>query len=308
MTGRRPRFNFAYVNPEGIGKRLFWFLNTFAATVLILSGCSDRQKAPIPAWLQIDSVGMITSYPTQGTAHQNFKDVWVYLNGTLLGGFELPFRVPVLTFGNVSMLLRPGIYVNGFSGLRAQYAPVRFLSLKVFFKADSVTRIYPVFQYDSLVTFPFLEDFESAGIQFTASPGSPAGMARVSGPGAGYLSNACGRLEWTTPDAGSATVETITSLYLPKGGRPKMMEVHYRCNTSVDVLLMCFSTSGLRTEKYIVSLKSTNGLWNKAYFTLTPFTDSFMEGNNFRPAFRIHAVADSPLPLFLELDNVKVLY
>jgi hypothetical protein len=285
-----------------------WFAITLFMALCVLNGCSDRHKAPFPAWLQMDSVGMVTHYPSQGTPHQNFKDVWVYLNGNLLGGFELPFRVPVLTVGKVDMLLRPGIFVNGFSGLRAQYAPVRFLSLARTFKADSITHIYPVFSYDSLVTFPFLEDFETPGIQFTAAPGSPVGMARVSGPGAGYLSNGCGRLEWTSPEEGTATAETINSVFLPKGGRPKMMEVHYRCNTSVDALLMCFSTSGLRTEKYIVSLKSTNGLWNKAYFTLTPFTDSFQDGHNFRPAFRIRAEAGSPLPLFLELDNVKVVY
>lgn len=283
-------------------------VKTFIVVICVLTSCSDRHKAPYPAWLQIDSVGMITHYPSQGTPHQNFKDVWVYLNGNLLGGFELPFRVPVLTFGKVNMLLRPGIFVNGFSGLRAQYAPVRFLSLTHTFKADSITHIYPVFRYDSLITFPFLEDFESAGIQFTAAPGSPVGMARVSGPNVGYRSNGCGRLEWISPEEGTATAETISSIYLPKGGRPKMMEIHYRCNTSVDVLLMCFSSSGLRTEKYIVSLKSTNGSWNKAYFTLTPFTDSFQDGNNFRPAFRIRAQANGFLPLFLELDNVKVIY
>lgn len=276
--------------------------------VLILSGCGDKHKAPIPAWLQIDSVGMATTYATQGTPHQNFKDVWVYLNGNLLGGFELPFRVPALNFGQTHLLLRPGIFVNGFSGLRAQYAPVRFLSLTRTFKADSVTHIYPVFSYDSLITFPFLEDFESSGIQFTAAPGSPAGMARVSGPGVGYLSNGCGRMELTGTEEAVATVETISSIYLPKGGRPKMMEMHYRCNTSADVLLMCFNASGLRTEKYIVSLKSTGGLWNKAYFTLTPFTDSFPDGNNFRPAFRIRTDAGLPGTVFLELDNMKVLY
>ncbi|MCS6982304.1 MAG: hypothetical protein NZM65_08935 [Flavobacteriales bacterium] len=275
--------------------------------VMWMFACREKTQAPVPAWLQIDSVGMTTHYPTQGTPHQNFKDVWVYLNGRLLGAFELPFRVPVLSFGQVDVLLRPGIFVNGFAGLRAQYAPIKFLSLKRTFKPDSVTHIYPVFQYDSLVTFPFLEDFEPSGIQFTASPGSASNLVRMSGPGAGFLSNACGLLELPANSAQPAQTETINTIYLPKGGRPKIMEFHYKCNTPVDVLLVCFTSSGLRSEKYILTLKSTQDVWNKVYITLTPFTDSFQEGNLFKPSFRIPASAKEDNP-FLALDNIKILY
>lgn len=272
-----------------------------------MCSCREKTQAPVPAWLQIDSVGMTTHYPTQGTPHQNFKDVWVYLNGRLLGAFELPFKVPVLSFGLVDVLLRPGIFVNGFASLRAQYAAVQFLSLQCTFKPDSVTRLYPVFKYDSLVTFPFLEDFESTGIQFTASPGSASNMVRMSGTGVGFFSNACGLLELPAHSSLPAQTETINSIYLPKGGRPKMMEFHYKCNAPVDVLLVCFSSSGLRSEKYILTLKSTQAAWNKVYITLTPFTDGFQEGNLFRPSFRIPAQAEGDNP-YLALDNVKILY
>ena len=274
---------------------------------LILLSCGDKKKAKIPAWLRIDSVGMQTNYAEQGTAYQNFKDVWVYVNGNLLGGFELPFRIPIIQYGEVQLLLRPGIFVNGFSGLRAQYVPVRLLNLKRKFTVDSTTIIFPVFSYDSLVTFPFLEDFEGSGIQFVASPTSGANMIRFSGPGAGFNSNACGLMQLDDWSSQNAQAECVSSIFLPKGGRPKMMEVHYRCNTNIDVLLICISTTGLRTEKYIVSLKSTNGIWNKAYFTLTPFIESFADGNSFKPAFRI--LRENPESgKYLALDNVKILY
>lgn len=279
----------------------------FASASFYFTSCQEKSQAKIPAWLQIDSVGMITNYLAQGTAYQNFKDVWVYVDGNLLGGFELPFLIPVLTFGKVPLLLRPGIFVNGFSGLRAQYSAVRLLSLTRTFKADSVTTVFPVFSYDSLITFPFLEDFESAGIQFTFSPGSAVGMVRLSGPGVGYFSNSCGHIVLSSGSALTGQAETVNAIFLPKGGRPKFMELHYRCNTPVDVLLICLSSSGLRTEKYIASLKSTNNQWNKAYFTLTPFTDAFLEGNQFKPAFRISRENEHS-SVYLDVDNVKVLY
>lgn len=74
----------------------------------------------MPSYLYIEKIGLNTQYE-QGTASHKITDAWVYVDETLIGAFELPATIPILTEGLKKITIRPGIKLNGISNTRAIY-------------------------------------------------------------------------------------------------------------------------------------------------------------------------------------------
>ena len=55
-------------------------------------------EQPLPAYLEITDVS-ITTTQFQGDPTHKITDVWAYADNQLLGVFELPSKIPILTNG-----------------------------------------------------------------------------------------------------------------------------------------------------------------------------------------------------------------
>lgn len=293
-------------------KYLFTHKAVVAASAVFLiflsAGCS-KEKAPLPAWLEIDSLRLTSNYIDQGSASSRFTDGWVFVNSNLVGGFELPARVPILAEGSTDLILYPGIQVNGFSGLRSTYLKVLPFRQQVNFVPGQTVKLNPVFQYDTLVQFPLLEDFEgNSGELFIKSPGTSGEYIRVSNsPQIAYEGNSCALIRHNGAESTLAQIEALNWLTLPKGGMGIFFEFNFRANTSFVVSLLCRPSDGGPVQKLGIVGLNASETWKKIYITLSPTVNNFTTGNQFKPVIGMARQPEIPVQEVF-LDNIKVLY
>ena len=90
-----------------------WLLLPFAC---LLAACNRDMQ--VPAYLYVDRTLLTTNYAEQGTASANISDVWVTVDGTNRGVYELPALFPLLASGTTKVQLQAGIKKNGVSSIR----------------------------------------------------------------------------------------------------------------------------------------------------------------------------------------------
>ena len=99
------------------------FPRVFAGILCLgfFSGCTVFDPAEeIPSYLHIDQI-TLNAASGQGTSRADISDAWVFMDGQLLGGFELPCNIPILAEGTHSFIIRGGVKMNGLSSTRAIY-------------------------------------------------------------------------------------------------------------------------------------------------------------------------------------------
>jgi len=133
--------------------------------ILFLQACNMvNPKESIPTYIEIDSVHLQSTLPSiHGTVSHKITDVWVYYERQLIGAYQLPAKVPVITDHRGQLQVIAGIYEDGLSGIRAKYP---FYSVDTFsFDPNPTNTIahIPTFIYrtvDTPATTYFVEDFE----------------------------------------------------------------------------------------------------------------------------------------------------
>ncbi len=136
--------------------------------ILFLGGCSlTDNDQPIPAYLVVNDVDVSTT-ATQGAPTHNIKDIWVFADNELIGVFELPARVPIITDGETTnFTVYPGIRNNGETARSFIY---RLMAAHEFTlplaPGEEVERSF-TFTYTDNAKFDFFESFESPGHIFS---------------------------------------------------------------------------------------------------------------------------------------------
>jgi hypothetical protein len=86
--------------------------------VLLLLRCG---QPVIPAYIYADTFTFTCDLTTQGYDSEKITDGWLYVNGELLGVYELPALIPLLASGNAEIVLLPGVKENGISVFSISY-------------------------------------------------------------------------------------------------------------------------------------------------------------------------------------------
>ena len=99
------------------------YIYLFVLLLFGLSGCVKNN--PLPVWLEINKWTLVSNGATgvndpKALAH-NFSDVWVYVDGKVIGVFEVPCKIPVLASGNCKLSLYPAIKNNGMASAKKIY-------------------------------------------------------------------------------------------------------------------------------------------------------------------------------------------
>lgn len=273
--------------------------------LLFVASCTEKKSA-IPSYIQIDTIKMTSDSATQGSNRQRFRDAWVYVNDNLIGAFELPAKVPVLNQGNSKVNIYPGVSINGLASLRAIYTPVIRYQTNVNFKPDAITTINPTLEYDSLLTFRYLEDFEGNGMRLVKGELTSFDPVQINDPTIAYQGRKCALLPLSDNNAIKFECRTLDPFQLPKGARSVFLEMNYKSNTKFVVALAGITPSGLEVQYGILGLNPSD-TWRKIYVTLSPAANQFQESNNYKVYFnyqRDTSIAEQRV----YLDNLKVLY
>ncbi len=264
--------------------------------------CDDEDlKAPVPGFLQIDEISVKTTASIQGSASNNIKDAWVFIDDQLIGVFELPTNIPIQNTGDFNLKIRGGIFNNGLSNNRVIYPFYEFYIKDTTVAPQEQMKLTPVVEYkvDTEFDDPWSgENFES-GINFEHNPNSETTFTRntVDDVKEGAASGLA-RLE---------SDETFFEAYTPafsdisRLGVPAYLELDYKC--SHDVVISVYTDS--RAQQFSVLVLRCQNEWNKIYVDFTPVFSTLSTATNYNIAIGY----TKPVGEIGELhvDNIKFL-
>lgn len=286
--------------------------SAFLLILLVSAWSCGKEKSRIPAWIEIDSLGL-SAKPGQGSGSHAFSDAWVYADGNLLGAFELPARVPVLPQSDDSTLINifAGIRQDGLTATRTPYLKTVGYEKKFLLAAGETFRINPVYAYHPSLKFVYLEDFESLFDEsVTRSEGAAGEFEQTQGnPAMAFEGTGYGVLRHAGAENTTAQIETFEWFTLPKNDVGGIyLEFNYNCNTPFTVSLLCKPNDGSAdTKTGMLGLYPTNGEWKKIYIALSPAVTAYTAGNRFKPVMEYSRQTDIATQE-VYLDNLKILF
>ncbi len=283
--------------------------------LLINTSCEKFEGSQtIPAYIRIDSFNLVdNSLIEEGPLTMNISDVWVYVDDQIIGAFELPAIVPVLTEGKHKLTLYPGIKYNGIAGTRGPY---KFLDpdIEVDFEfvVDSIAVTIPSTKYNTNSNFEWLEDFEDGTISLKPIPQSDTSLQILnhdpphqfygSQSGVGYLND-----EYQLLMVSTMTEDVLDGFVLPTSGAHVFLEMEYNTNNILTVGLIVRQI-GLEIKTHpIIVLYPTDENWKKVYINLTPTVSS----NPYADYFYVFIRAEKESSVdeaVIKLDNFKLIY
>ncbi len=283
------------------------YYSLMLGVILLIIGSCKKYEAEIPAYIHIDAITVTTDLLTQGSNSSKITDAWVYLDGSLIGVYELPTTFPIIANGQNKISIRAGIKVSGIAASRAYYPFYSTYETTVNLVPDSTTTIIPSVSYQSWVTIPLIEDFDfsTAIAAFDTTSTSDTTFQTTTnvsevfegdGSAAIYLDNNHNYFE----------AFTAKTYELPKGGNPVYIEMNYKSDAKIYVGIVAVDGSTLiQVDPSIIINPSEN--WNKIYINLT--NEVSTEYNS--TEFKIYLAAinsDSLLQASIYVDNFKVVY
>lgn len=292
--------------------------------LFVLVSC---KKSETPSFLHIEHVDLKVrpfngnASEFEGTADHKIVDAWVYLNDVLVGTWEVPARVPLITSGNQKITIIAGIKNNGISSARVDYAFYDLYSTNlnlipgetVDFKDDSNSVLYngkyvPFVQYFPSGLVFWNEQFEEAGTQFepkivgqpefiiTQNPEEVFNYNPNDGSqGSGYI-----QLNPT-----NNIFEIIsTHEFNPQKGQKVYLEMNYKSNCILQIGV--YETAPADVKVYGKGL-NPNSEWTKVYIELTDEVARRVNASSYKLFIEgLYEETSGTGEVFL--DNIKLIY
>lgn len=300
---------------------LFSFLAVTFLTAMLPSCKNFEGPQTVPAYIRIDTLGLNCDYYTYGANTHAFIDAWVYVDDNIVGCFELPAVIPILSEGSHKVAVYPGIARDGIKDLRAPYpfiAPVEYLSLNLV--KDSIVNLFPVFSYypnGENLHVRWMEDFDGGSISVESTSQSDVNILRVSGPLAWHdaeeiHSTYSGKVVLSSDSMQFciSTHEEFTDL--PTKGSACMLEMDYKCSDTCAVGLF-FRQNYTVNQYQIIRLRptGTSGVeperWNKIYINLGPYLVDYEDADYFK-LYISSWYNRNDGPQYFYYDNLKIIY
>ena len=263
---------------------MFKNVSIFFLLSLAFLGC--KTEVQIPSYIQISSYKTKVNGNLTSTENQNFADMLVYANGQTYGIYPLGSKIPILTSGSTSFLIRAVVEINGVGALRADYEVMHGCDTVITVQPGEIKTVVPTFEYYSTAVFEMVNDFEGntgAGpaIAFESGNCGSCLTDKTSGtytPGYGDK----GKCICLKSDADTnAFIKTASTISLPAGGVGVYMEFDYQSNVEIDIYIAGADGSGNITK----SLTSVGGVfpttvggWKKVYIDLTEEVSTMQTG------------------------------
>ncbi|MEI8005705.1 MAG: hypothetical protein WCI48_05825 [Bacteroidota bacterium] len=302
---RKRRFQTRIIKQFMPGTRYTIGFSFFILGMIILTSCEKfKGSQEVPAYLKIDSIYITTDYSTQGSASHNITDAWVYVDGQLIGAFEMPCKFPVLQSGIHKVAVMAGIKVNGISSTRAAYNFYTPINLNVKFGIDSVTSLNTIHTtYSTSANFLWREDFEGTSISLDTTNRSTVPVKTTAEGSPLTIEGIHSAIMLT--DSTNDFVEVQSHVNFPIPLSEVYLELNYNINTilTVGVILTGYSSY---LQMPVVNLNVTNGKVKKIYIDLTPALNATTGIDHFRVYFGGFKAAGVKQGIMV-LDNVKLI-
>ncbi|MEN8809805.1 MAG: hypothetical protein ABF264_00600 [Flavobacteriales bacterium] len=280
--------------------------------ILLFLGLSALQSCKvfnpdeiIPSYIYIKDI-IVQPNSNQGTSNDNLVDAWVYVDGNLIGTYELPSKIPIHAEGSYNLQIFAGIKKSGLTNLRIQHDFFNSFDTIINSIAYNLDTIVPKVTYESTANI-WIEDFEDPGIKFTAMSYSDTVIEITTANSQVFEGNGSGKIEFDASHLffESRTNETSFNSF-PKGGKPVYMELNYKSNEVLTIGIYHNNISGGLVKEEYINLFPTGDEWKKTYLVLTDIVSPQIRATQFEIYIEVQK-DKSTAPLVL-IDNLKVMY
>lgn len=269
-------------------------------TLLSLSSCEwINPEEKLPAYLRVDEFKLSTNPIYQGPNNHKITDAWVYVNGEFIGLFEMPFEIPVLTTGAVTIHIKPGIKNNGIASSRVHYPFYQIWMVDTVLNSMETLQLIPSTSYYAETSFAWVEFFEDPGVSIDTSILGNVALASE------YIgSNRVGKIE-LLDSSDVFDGETISHFEAPTSNFSTYLEMDYVCNQEFTVGLYLYTAGGLIIQP-IIYLNPIDD-WNKIYIDLSYYMQTTQDLEDFQIYFRAGKQTSVDTGLIM-IDNLKLLH
>ena len=297
-------------------KRMFVVVMLFA---MVFQSCKENDPMEgVPTFIRVDEAVVDIVDPMQGSSLHNISDCWLYAQrkegekSSLIGVFEIPFEVPVLSSGKVRVEIEPGIKTSGLDAEREVYTMLNNYYIDTVLTPGSTMKLTPHYSYRQGVDFIMVESFDQIGTKFEKSDSSTYSFDISQDGGIeGYAMKVVipkddysGYFECRTTDVYPISENGVTFL-----------EVSYKSNDLFNfgmfgVVESATATSGVREN--VITFYPTDGKWKRTYVKLNyAVTNSNSNCGQFQPFFtavRVDTISPVGQNTEIMIDNIKLLH
>ncbi len=273
----------------------------------ISSSCVKNN--PDPSWISVSKWSLISNQNAtspQGVLSESFTDAYVFVDGKMMGIFEMPFKIPLLKRGSVNLKIYPVIKNNGISATKKIYPFMEPYELNVVLEQNKTFEIKPVTYYNSATQF-WIEDFEDATIKIENDIDSKVQIHSEDDPLILKYGNYYGKISLSASDS-LWLGRTSGGLHLPIG-KEVYLEIDYHNTNSLTTGLIVVSPSGVSDNPNIQLNKqdSESVQWKKIYIDLKELVSYNTTASYYEISFK--ALFDAGLSSSnIYLDNIKIVH
>ena len=274
---------------------------------------------PDPSWISVSEWELQenpNSVNPTGVLTESITDAWVFMDGELVGVFEVPFKIPILDKGNHKLLIYPTVKNNGISATKKIYPFLEPYEINVDLVQNETVNIDPVTRYYSSVKF-WIEDFEDSVVEIVDGPSSSVGLERTNDPSVlnsfineGYFGRV--QLDATNNNWVGSTVANSSGtlvMNLPRG-QEVYLEIDYHNTNQLVTGVLAINSSGFPTDNVHVRLNSQKEgevVWKKIYIDLREIVSASTSAQYFEFSFKA-LLDDGATSGQVNIDNIKAVY
>ena len=256
----------------------------------------------IPSYIKIDSIRLTTDYSTQGTALHNITDAWVYVDGELIGAFQLPARFPVLKQGSHSLMVLPGVKKDGISSTRIAYPFYQAVYKTINLVPDSTLNVGTLTTtYSTRAKFLWKEDFDDVAITLDTTAATTEKIKQTTADSLILEGLHSGIVNLDTTDA---VFEAVSHSTFTIPNSEVFLEMNFNVNTYITVGVYV-TVFGVVSQVPIITLNPTNNKWKKIYIDLTTTLNAYSGATKFRVYYYLKNTTGDDYRILL--DNIKLL-
>lgn len=276
--------------------------------VLLLSNSCVKNN-PDPSWIEVSTWELLENPELsgqEGELSHNFTDAWVFIDGEVIGVFEVPFKIPILKSGNVNIQIYPTVRNNGISATKKIYPFVDKYEINADLIKNQTLTINPVTKYNNYCQF-WIEDFEnSPSFKIQDDPNSLAQLSTGTDPSILKWGNYYGKVDLNTTD--STWVAYTDDMNLPKG-QEVYLEIDYHSTNALITGVLVISPSGVVNNQNIQMNPQDPSTvkWKKIYIDLREIISNSASSSYFKQSFQA-GLDEGDANGIIIIDNIKVIH
>lgn len=272
----------------------------------LISSCTKNNDNP--SWIYIDTWELQSNKTNkEGILTQNFTNAYVLIDDKIIGFFELPITLPILSEGTKKIEIYPAILNNGISATKKYYPFCEPFKINVSLTRNQTVSIKPTTRYYSNTQF-WIEDFEDAGIKLETDSNYPETFSTDNQDSILKYGSRYGHIHLTKKDS-SWVGYTNSKLSLPKNAAEVYLEIDYMNTNSLLTGVVSYDINGskMNSNIFINYQKTKPYVWKKIYIDLKKIVSSSISAEYFEQYFKAE-LESGLIESDIYIDNIKLVY